>query len=197
MSDRGKFLTRTTITLALLLFLAYQMDLGELVAILFSANPILILLATLVHVLSVLLSVFFDIHIDFSPLAKISFIGFFFQSVSALRHRWRLLPCLLSVQAKRPRNVDHTHHHRVRAKCGPLRFAGYRNPFRLPPEHQSGRDTLALCLFSFNHFVSPGESGALSFLDASENQLLFEEQTPAADRGQNGAGLWGIEEASG
>ncbi len=86
MSDRGKFLTRTTITLALLLFLAYQMDLGELVAILFSANPILILLATLVHVLSVLLSVFrwrtilvnFDIHIDFSPLAKISFIGFFF-----------------------------------------------------------------------------------------------------------------------
>ena len=55
-------------------------------AILLSANPILILLATLVHVLSVLLSVFrwrtilvnFDIHIDFSPLAKITFIGFFF-----------------------------------------------------------------------------------------------------------------------
>ena len=86
MSDRGKILTKTTITLALLLFLAFQMDLGELVAILFSANPILILLATLVHVLSVLLSVFrwrtilvnFDIHIDFSPLAKITFIGFFF-----------------------------------------------------------------------------------------------------------------------
>ena len=86
MSDRGKILTKTTITLALLLFLAFQMDLGELVAILFSTNPILILLATLVHVLSVLLSVFrwrtilvnFDIHIDFSPLAKITFIGFFF-----------------------------------------------------------------------------------------------------------------------
>ena len=86
MSDRGKILTKTIITLALLLFLAYQMDLGELVAILLSANPILILLATLVHVLSVFLSVFrwrtvlvnFDIHIDFSPLAKITFIGFFF-----------------------------------------------------------------------------------------------------------------------
>lgn len=86
MSDRGKILTKATITLALLFFLAYQMDLGELVAILLSANPILILLATLVHVLSVLLSVFrwrtilvnFDIHIDFAPLAKITFIGFFF-----------------------------------------------------------------------------------------------------------------------
>lgn len=86
MSDRGKILTKATITLALLFFLAYQMDLGELVAILLSTNPILILLATLVHVLSVLLSVFrwrtilvnFDIHIDFSPLAKITFIGFFF-----------------------------------------------------------------------------------------------------------------------
>lgn len=86
MSDRGKILTKATITLALLFFLAYKMDLGELVAILLSANPILILLATLVHVLSVLLSVFrwrtilvnFDIHIDFSPLAKITFIGFFF-----------------------------------------------------------------------------------------------------------------------
>lgn len=86
MSDRGKVLTKATITLALLFFLAYQMDLGELVAILLSANPILILLATLVHVLSVLLSVFrwrtilvnFDIHIDFAPLAKITFIGFFF-----------------------------------------------------------------------------------------------------------------------
>jgi len=86
MSDRGKVLTKATITLALLFFLAYKMDLGELVAILLSANPILILLATLVHVLSVLLSVFrwrtilvnFDIHIDFAPLAKITFIGFFF-----------------------------------------------------------------------------------------------------------------------
>lgn len=86
MSDRGKILTKATITLALLFFLAYKMDLGELVAILLSANPILILLATLVHVLSVLLSVFrwrtilvnFDIHIDFAPLAKITFIGFFF-----------------------------------------------------------------------------------------------------------------------
>ncbi len=86
MSDRGKVLTKATITLALLFFLAYKMDLGELVAILLSANPMLILLATLVHVLSVLLSVFrwrtilvnFDIHIDFAPLAKITFIGFFF-----------------------------------------------------------------------------------------------------------------------
>lgn len=86
MSYRGKFLLKTTVTLALLLFLAYQMDLEKLGATLFSAQPALILLGALVHLLSVLISVCrwrtilvnFDIHIDLSPLAKITFIGFFF-----------------------------------------------------------------------------------------------------------------------
>jgi uncharacterized protein (TIRG00374 family) len=86
MSHRGKVLIRVGITLGLLAFLAYQMDLGKLLAILVSASPWLVLLGTLIHLLSVLLSVVrwrtilvnFDIHIDYSPLAKITFIGFFF-----------------------------------------------------------------------------------------------------------------------
>ncbi len=86
MSHRGKVFIRAGITLGLLVFLAYQMDLRKLWAILVSASPWLVLLGTLVHLLGVLLSVArwrtilvnFDIHIDYSPLAKITFIGFFF-----------------------------------------------------------------------------------------------------------------------
>ena len=86
MSHRGKTLIRAGITLGLLVFLAYQMDLRKLGAILVSASPWLVLLGTLIHILGVLLSVArwrtilvnFDIHIDYSPLAKITFIGFFF-----------------------------------------------------------------------------------------------------------------------
>ena len=86
MSHRGKVLIRTGITLGLLAFLAYQMDLRKLWVILVSASPLLVLLGTLVHVFSVLVSVVrwrtilvnFDVHIDYSPLAKITFIGFFF-----------------------------------------------------------------------------------------------------------------------
>jgi len=86
MSHRGKVLIRAGITLGLLAFLAYQMDLSKLWVILVSASPWLVLLGTLIHLLSVMLSVVrwrtilvnFDIHIDYSPLAKITFIGFFF-----------------------------------------------------------------------------------------------------------------------
>jgi len=86
MSHRGKVLIRAGITLGLLAFLAYQMDLSKLWVILVSASPWLVLLGTLIHLFSVLLSVVrwrtilvnFDIHIDYSPLAKITFIGFFF-----------------------------------------------------------------------------------------------------------------------
>ena len=86
MSHRGKVLIRAGITLGLLVFLAYQMDLRKLGTILVSASPWLVLLGTLIHILGVLLSVArwrtilvnFDIHIDYSPLAKITFIGFFF-----------------------------------------------------------------------------------------------------------------------
>ena len=86
MSHRGKTLIRAGITLGLLVFLAYQMDLRKLGTILVSASPWLVLLGTLIHILGVLLSVArwrtilvnFDIHIDYSPLAKITFIGFFF-----------------------------------------------------------------------------------------------------------------------
>jgi len=86
MSHRGKVLIRVGITLGLLAFLAYQMDLSKLWVILVSASPLLVLLGTLVHLMGVLLSVVrwrtilvsFDIHIDYSPLAKITFIGFFF-----------------------------------------------------------------------------------------------------------------------
>ncbi len=86
MSHRGKVFIRAGITLGLLVFLAYQMDLRKLLAILVSASPWLVLLGTLIHLLGVLLSVArwrtilvnFDIHIDYSPLAKITFIGFFF-----------------------------------------------------------------------------------------------------------------------
>jgi uncharacterized protein (TIRG00374 family) len=86
MSHRGKVLIRAGITLGLLAFLAYQMDLRKLWTILVSASPWLVLLGTLIHILGVLISVVrwrtilenFDIHIDYSPLAKITFIGFFF-----------------------------------------------------------------------------------------------------------------------
>ncbi len=86
MSHRGKVLIRAGITLGLLVFLAFQMDLTTLWVILVSASPWLVLLGTLIHLLSVLISVLrwrtilvnFDIHIDYSPLAKITLIGFFF-----------------------------------------------------------------------------------------------------------------------
>lgn len=86
MSHRGKVLVRAGITVGLLLFLAYQMDLGKLWTILVSASLGLVLLATLIHIVGVLLSVVrwstilvnFDISVDYSPLAKITFIGFFF-----------------------------------------------------------------------------------------------------------------------
>ena len=86
MSYRIRVFAKVSITLVLLLFLVYQMDLRKLVDILLSANPVFVLLASLVLVLTVLLSTIrwrtilrnFDIHSGFPPLAKITFIGFFF-----------------------------------------------------------------------------------------------------------------------
>ena len=84
MSHRGKVLIRVGITLGLLAFLAYQMDLSKLWVILVSASPLLVLLGTLVHLMSVLLSVVrwrtilvnFDIHIDYSPWQRLPLSGF-------------------------------------------------------------------------------------------------------------------------
>ncbi|MDA2923257.1 flippase-like domain-containing protein [Acidobacteria bacterium AH-259-L09] len=86
MSYRAKILIKATITIALLSFLGYQMDLGRFVQILSSANLLFVLLATLVHIVSVFLLVLrwrmvlrnFDISIEFVPLTKITFIGYFF-----------------------------------------------------------------------------------------------------------------------
>ena len=86
MSQRLRFLAKVSVTLALLLFLGYQMDLRKLVAILSSADPVFFLLAGLVQISGVLLSVIrwqtilrnFDLHTGFLPLTKIAFIGFFF-----------------------------------------------------------------------------------------------------------------------
>ncbi|MDA2926267.1 flippase-like domain-containing protein [Acidobacteria bacterium AH-259-G07] len=86
MSYRAKILIKATITVALLSFLGYQMDLGRFVQILSSANLFFVLLATLVHIVGVFLLVLrwrmvlrnFDISIEFVPLTKITFIGYFF-----------------------------------------------------------------------------------------------------------------------
>lgn len=86
MSYRVKVLLKVIVTIGLVLFLAYQMDLRKFVAILSSASPMLILLATLVHIASVFLLVVrwqailrkFDIVIEVLPLTKITFIGYFF-----------------------------------------------------------------------------------------------------------------------
>lgn len=86
MSQRQKVLIKVVVTLALLGFLAYRMDLSKFLEILLSANPFLLILASLIQVLSVVLLVVrwrailgsFDIHTKLTPLTKITFIGFFF-----------------------------------------------------------------------------------------------------------------------
>jgi uncharacterized protein (TIRG00374 family) len=73
-------------TLALLGFLAYQMELRVLAAILLSANPLFILVGALIQVGSLLFGVVrwqtilrnFDIHASFSSLTRLNFIGYFF-----------------------------------------------------------------------------------------------------------------------
>lgn len=86
MSDRTKLAIKVLITLALLGFLAYQMDLGVLADILLSANPLLLLLGVLIQFTSMFIGVVrwqtilreFDIHTRLLPLIKINFIGYFF-----------------------------------------------------------------------------------------------------------------------
>ena len=86
MSYRTRVAIKAFITLALLGFLAYQMDLGVLAEILLSANLLLLLLGALIQFTSMSLGVIrwqtilrnFDIHARLLPLIKIVFIGYFF-----------------------------------------------------------------------------------------------------------------------
>ena len=86
MSQRQKVLIKVVITLVLLGFLAYRMDLSKFLVILLSANLFLLILASLIQVLSVVLLVVrwrailetFDIYTKLAPLMQITFIGFFF-----------------------------------------------------------------------------------------------------------------------
>jgi glycosyltransferase 2 family protein len=86
LSKQTKLLLRLAFTLLLLGFLGYRMDLGEFFKVLISAQPALILLATMMQASSVLLSVArwrvilrnFSMMVEFSPLTKITFIGNFF-----------------------------------------------------------------------------------------------------------------------
>jgi len=86
MSYRTKVSIKVLITLALLVFLAYQMDLEVLLGILLSANPFYILLGALIQFSSMFLGVVrwqtilrnFGINSKIVPLIKITFIGYFF-----------------------------------------------------------------------------------------------------------------------
>ncbi|MEE2840046.1 MAG: lysylphosphatidylglycerol synthase transmembrane domain-containing protein [Acidobacteriota bacterium] len=85
-SYRTKVAIKILITLALLGFLAYQMDLNVLVKILLSANPVFILLGAFIQFTSMFLGVVrwqtilrnFGINSRLVPLIKITFIGYFF-----------------------------------------------------------------------------------------------------------------------
>ena len=85
-SNRTKVAIKIFITLALLGFLAYQMDLNVLVEILWSANPGFILLGALIQFTSMFIGVVrwqtilekFGINSKLVPLIKITFIGYFF-----------------------------------------------------------------------------------------------------------------------
>ena len=86
MPTRSKTTLKIFITAGLLAFVLYQMDLRKFVQVLSSANLGLMLLAVLVQLLEYFLATGrwrvilrnFNIHINFAPLAKITFIGSFF-----------------------------------------------------------------------------------------------------------------------
>ena len=86
MSYRIRVALKVLITLALLGFVAYQMDLAVLAEILLSASPLFILLGILIQFTSMFLGVVrwqtilknFDIHTRLLPLIKITLVGYFF-----------------------------------------------------------------------------------------------------------------------
>ena len=86
MSSRAKVLLKVVLTLALLVFLLFRMDLAEFGKVLVSANLFLVLIAGLFYFGTVFLSVGrwkailenFDIHTPLVPLTKITLIGYFF-----------------------------------------------------------------------------------------------------------------------
>lgn len=86
MSSRAKILVKVVLTLALLVFLLFRMDLAEFGKVLVSANLVLVLIAGLFYFGTVFLSVGrwkailenFDIHTPLVPLSKITLIGYFF-----------------------------------------------------------------------------------------------------------------------
>ena len=86
MSNRLKILIKIGVTSLLLIWILSQIDFFRFVEILFSANILLVLSATLVHFGSVFFTIIrwrtilgnFGIYPDFSPLAKITLIGYFF-----------------------------------------------------------------------------------------------------------------------
>jgi len=81
-----KLAIKLGVTLLLLGILALEMDLKKFLAVISSADPTLVLLATALQMVIILLAVFrwqvilqnFQIVADFSPLTKITFIGQFF-----------------------------------------------------------------------------------------------------------------------
>ena len=86
MSDRSRFAVRLAVTLGLLGVVFYRIDAGEFLRVVASASIALLLGAALIQVGSIFLSALrwrvilknFDVQIDYDPLARITFIGFFF-----------------------------------------------------------------------------------------------------------------------
>ncbi len=86
MRKGAKLAIKLGVTLLLLGILALEMDLKKFLAVISSANPTLVLLATGLQMFIILLAVFrwqvilqnFQIAAGFSPLTKITFIGQFF-----------------------------------------------------------------------------------------------------------------------
>ncbi|MEE8583444.1 MAG: lysylphosphatidylglycerol synthase transmembrane domain-containing protein, partial [Acidobacteriota bacterium] len=86
MSDRSRFAVRLAVTLGLLGVVFYRIDGGEFLRVVGSASIALLLGAALIQIGSVFLSALrwrvilknFDVQIDYDPLARITFIGFFF-----------------------------------------------------------------------------------------------------------------------
>lgn len=84
--DRKQLIVRAAVTLGLLGFLGYQMDLGQLWTVLFSANWLLVFVGALLHFATVFLSVArwrlilanFAIGTPYWKLTQITLIGYFF-----------------------------------------------------------------------------------------------------------------------
>ncbi|HSR69131.1 MAG TPA: lysylphosphatidylglycerol synthase transmembrane domain-containing protein [Acidobacteriota bacterium] len=86
MSSRTRLILKLTVTAVLLATVFYRIDLGRFWTVLSSANPLLLLAAGVVQALTVLLSAQrwrvilrnFNVSEGYSAVAKITFIGFFF-----------------------------------------------------------------------------------------------------------------------